>query len=299
MKLISKVSLLLLTTATVFTACKKSKFEGFDETESGLSYKFFKQGSTPKAKEGDVLTLQLKYYTDKDSLLFDSKTIGRPFMVQVPKPAYKGSFEEGFAMMTTGDSVAFMNSADSFFVKIVHGEVPPQIKKGSFLKFCFKVEKIQSKAEVEKTQKEAQAKQMQANQGRMSEEQSILEKYVADKKITVTPTASGLYFMETHKGSGAKVMAGDTVYVKYTGKTLDGKVFDTSDRSPEPVKFQIGVGQVIKGWDEALTMMNVGGKATLLLPSSIAYGEMGAGEQIPPFTPLLFDVEVYKIGKKK
>ena len=102
--------------------------------------------------------------------------------------------------------------------------------------------------------------------------------------------------MEKHKGSGAKIVAGDTVYVKYTGKTLDGKVFDSSDRSPVPVKFQIGVGQVIKGWDEAVTMMNVGGKISILLPSSLAYGDRGAGEQIPPFSPLLFDVEVYKVG---
>jgi FKBP-type peptidyl-prolyl cis-trans isomerase len=65
------------------------------------------------------------------------------------------------------------------------------------------------------------------------------------------------------------------------------------------VKFQIGVGQVIKGWDEALVMMHVGSKATILLPSSIAYGAQGAGPQIPPFSPLLFDVEVYKIGGKK
>jgi FKBP-type peptidyl-prolyl cis-trans isomerase FkpA len=105
--------------------------------------------------------------------------------------------------------------------------------------------------------------------------------------------------MEKHKGSGPKVMAGDTVYVKYTGKTLDGKVFDSSDRSPAPVKFPIGVGRVIKGWDEAVLMMNVGSKISILIPSSIGYGETGAGEQIPPFSPLLFDIEVYKIGGKK
>jgi FKBP-type peptidyl-prolyl cis-trans isomerase len=201
-------------------------------------------------------------------------------------------------MMVAGDSAAFMNSADSFFTKIVHGELPPQIKKGSFLKFCFKMEKIEGKADVEKKQAEDQKKQAEANSVRMAEEKSIIEKYVADNKITVKPSASGLYFMEKHKGSGEKIVAGDTVYVKYTGKTLDGKVFDSSDRSPVPVKFQIGVGQVIKGWDEAVTKMNVGGKISILLPSSLAYGDRGAGEQIPPFSPLLFDVEVYKVGKK-
>ncbi len=299
MNAISKISLVVMGAALILTACKKSKFEGFDETETGLSYKFFKQGSTPKAKEGDVITLQLKYYTEKDSLLFDSKSIGRPFMVQIPKPAFKGSFEEGFTMMTIGDSAAFMNSADSFFTKIVHAELPAQIKKGSFLKFCFKLEKIETKAEIEKQQAAEQKKRDEANAVNIEQEKAIIAKYVADNKITVAPTASGLYFMEKHKGTGPKVVAGDTVYVKYTGKTLDGKVFDSSDRSPVPVKFQIGVGQVIKGWDEALVMMNVGGKASILIPSTIAYGDRGAGEQIPPFSPLLFDIEVTKVGGKK
>jgi hypothetical protein len=299
MRFTKRLMLLTLATSALAGSCKKSKFEGFDETDSGLSYKFFIQKDGQKPKEGDVITLKLKYFNEKDSLLFDSKSIGRPFMVQVPKPSFKGSFEEGFTMMSLGDSVAFMNSADSFFTKIVHGDLPPQIKKGSFLKFCFKLDKIQSKADLEKEQAEQQKKMDEANAGRMSEEKGAIDKYVADKKITVAPTASGLYFMETHKGSGAQVKAGDTVYVKYTGKTLDGKVFDTSDRSPVPVKFQIGVGQVIKGWDEALVMMHVGSKATILLPSSIAYGAQGAGPQIPPFSPLLFDVEVYKIGGKK
>ena len=126
--------LLTLATSALAGSCKKSKFEGFDETDSGLSYKFFIQKDGQKPKEGDVITLKLKYFNEKDSLLFDSKSIGRPFMVQVPKPSFKGSFEEGFTMMSLGDSVAFMNSADSFFTKIVHGDLPPQIKKGSFLK---------------------------------------------------------------------------------------------------------------------------------------------------------------------
>ena len=76
-------------------------FEGFDETDSGLAYKFFVQNDGKKPKEGDVITLKLKYYNDKDSLLFDSKSIGRPFMVQVPKPSFKGSFDTVLATSMT------------------------------------------------------------------------------------------------------------------------------------------------------------------------------------------------------
>jgi len=87
-------------------------------------------------------------------------------------------------------------------------------------------------------------------------------------------------------------MAGDTVEVNYKGMFLDGKVFDSSEGSPVPVKFPIGVGAVIKGWDEALTMMNVGGKAKILIPSELAYGANGAQNVIPPYTPLVFEVEI-------
>ena len=108
-------------------------------------------------------------------------------------------------------------------------------------------------------------------------------------------TASGLEYVETLAGTGAQAQAGKFVRVHYTGKFQDGKVFDSSIPRGEPLEFQLGAGRVIKGWDEGIALMKVGGKATLTIPPHLGYGERGAGGVIPPNATLIFDVELVSI----
>lgn len=108
-------------------------------------------------------------------------------------------------------------------------------------------------------------------------------------------TQSGLDFIEIEEGKGAKAQAGKTVAVHYTGKFQDGRVFDSSVSRGEPIEFTLGKGMVIKGWDEGISMMRVGGKAQLIIPPDLAYGESGAGGVIPPNATLVFDVELVKV----
>jgi peptidylprolyl isomerase len=108
-------------------------------------------------------------------------------------------------------------------------------------------------------------------------------------------TASGLEYIEVEEGSGEQAEAGKTVSVHYTGKFQDGKVFDSSISRGEPISFPLGAGRVIKGWDEGIALMKVGGKAQLVIPPHLAYGESGAGGVIPPNATLLFDVELVSV----
>ncbi|HRQ32851.1 MAG TPA: FKBP-type peptidyl-prolyl cis-trans isomerase [Anaerolineales bacterium] len=108
-------------------------------------------------------------------------------------------------------------------------------------------------------------------------------------------TISGLEYVEIEIGAGAQAMAGKTVSVHYTGKLQNGKVFDSSISRGQPIEFTLGKGMVIKGWDEGIALMKAGGKAQLIIPPHLGYGERGAGGVIPPNATLIFDVELVSV----
>jgi FKBP-type peptidyl-prolyl cis-trans isomerase FkpA len=108
-------------------------------------------------------------------------------------------------------------------------------------------------------------------------------------------TPSGLQYEELAEGTGPAVKAGDSVEVHYTGWLTDGKKFDSSHDRRQPFGFKLGAGQVIKGWDEGVAGMKVGGKRKLIIPSGLAYGPRGAAGVIPPNAELTFEVELLRV----
>ena len=108
-------------------------------------------------------------------------------------------------------------------------------------------------------------------------------------------TASGLQYTDTKVGTGASPKAGQTAVVHYTGWLLDGTKFDSSRDRGQPFQFALGRGQVIKGWDEGVATMKVGGTRTLIIPPELGYGSRGAGGVIPPNATLKFDVELLEV----
>lgn len=118
--------------------------------------------------------------------------------------------------------------------------------------------------------------------------------YLQENNITVAPTTSGLYYVETEEGTGMSPYEGNTVVVHYTGKFLNGEIFDSSIQRNQPFEFELGAGLVIKGWDEGIAYMKKGGKATLIIPSDLAYGPNGY-RSIPGYSTLVFDIELIDV----
>jgi peptidylprolyl isomerase len=128
------------------------------------------------------------------------------------------------------------------------------------------------------------------NQEGESMESKIMEMWPNAKK-----TASGLMYVVHKPGTGLKPVYGNVIATHYTGRLIDGKKFDSSVDRDEPFIFKVGVGQVIKGWDEAFLDMKEGEKRTIMLPYQLAYGENGYPPVIPPKAWLIFDVELLEI----
>ena len=130
---------------------------------------------------------------------------------------------------------------------------------------------------------------------REAEEQKRQEDLLNELAAGFDKTDSGLRYKILQKGEGKKATKGSMVSVHYKGQLVDGTVFDSSYKRRQPIDFNLGIGQVISGWDEGIQLLQVGDKARFVIPSNLAYGERGAGGVIPPNATLIFDVELMNV----
>jgi FKBP-type peptidyl-prolyl cis-trans isomerase FkpA len=287
---------LICASAALLAACKDSEFEGFKKAENGVHYHFFNHDENgPKPSNGDGITFSYiisLMQAGKDSVIVNSREVSRdgsPYTRFILNTSFKGSLEDGIMMMAKGDSAEFIVRADSFYLKSMKmNELPKGITQNDHVRAVFKLKDFLTKKEIDANQKKQKEEMEKEMSERMALEKPAVEKYLADNRITAKPTASGLYYIETVKGKGGHPAPTDIVKVNYTGKFLDGKVFDSSEGQP-PAEFPLN--RVIPGWTEGLQLMSKGGKAKLILPSAIAYGPNG-NQGVPPYSPLYFEVEL-------
>lgn len=276
MKKIIVIALALMIGVT-FASCKKNPYKGFKKTESGVYYKNYVAGTGEQVKTGDVLEL-LVTITVNDTVRYSSN--GQAQRIELVAPQYAGDLMDGLASMKVGDSTTFIILADDI------RKNNPQIPATEDVKDQYITIKLLG------TYNEAK----------------VIEEYLKAKNITDPISAEGIYFLPVEEGKGNEIKAGQTVKVNYVGRLLDGKLFDTNlediakgegtfqdGRKYEPMEVKLGAGQVIPGFEAGILKMKKGGKATVIIPSQLAYGGREIPGMIPAYSTLVFSLEIVDV----
>lgn len=312
-----KKSLVLLVAASMaLVACNKEQ-----KGKGGLLYTIHKDAGNTKIKEGDFIKIDFIQKNDKDSILDATYDHDMPRYFPVAKKQYSGDMNDVLTMFGEGDSATFKVNIDTmlFYNKQPR---PEQFKDMKYLTYTVKIQKVIAKKDKEvdsvfqkrvREYYDADFKDYLAK--RKAAEPAKMKKYAEDHDLKLTTTKTGLQYEIKNPGTGDKPLWGDTAVVDYTGQLTFPKVngdkmnvFDTSiekiakeHMTPNPMKqyapvpFPLGEG-LAKGFVEALQLIGKGGKITVIMPSSLAYGDQGGGP-IPPYAPLVFDIEVKDIKK--
>ncbi|MBW4891067.1 FKBP-type peptidyl-prolyl cis-trans isomerase [Mucilaginibacter sp. HMF5004] len=300
-----KKKLMLLAVAAITIAgCKN-----FKQGDGGTLYSIVEDKTGPLIKEGDIISLNGVIKNEGDSVLSSTYDAGHPASFAVPKFQFKGDLMWALQQLSEGDSAVFKINVDTVAKK--SGQPKPPGFKGKYYIYSLRIVKVFSKQKNEADsvfQKRVSAYFKDLSDKAKNEEPANIKKYIADKKLAVTTTPSGLNYVITTPGNGPKPAVGDTAIVNYTGTFLNGKVFDTSieaeakkankfqpGRPYAPAHITVGVHSVIPGWDEGLQLMPKGSKATFVIPSILGYGEQGMQGAISPFTPLVFEIEMIDV----
>lgn len=297
----------------LLTACNSNDYKS---TESGLKYKFINQGTGEKPIPGEIMLLNMVYKDGRDSLLFSSLEHGESMPMPVDSTwSDDGSLYEILKMMTKGDSVEILISARDFFVKTVMQPMPDTLDGNSIFTFNIGVEDVMSMEDFRSYQMQQFEKSQQKAAERAVEQLKIDDQlivdYLKENNLTAQKTESGLHYIILEEGKGPQAANGDVAVVDFTGTTLEGKMFYTSNREQaekhgdiqesnpyEPLEFTLGAGEMIPGVDEGVALLKEGAKARLFVPSPLAYGERSVSADIKPNQIITFEVELLDLKNK-
>ena len=260
----------------------------FLKTANGIEYKIIKVSKSKRTPNvGDVMYMNMSYRTERtDSLLFASSDLGEEFRMRLAAPSDKGCIEEALMLLHEGDSAVIKVDAIKFFVKSQgKASIPAFIKKGDRLVFNVRMKKIVSGLDYANANKDMYQK-------RIDEENSLINRFLINMNYPLKKTDSGLHILTINKGAGKKPSVGSTVKIDYTAAFIDGSVFDSTLERSEPFSFVTGKKEVIVGLEEAVMNMQVGDHCLVIIPFRLAYGDQKYGNVIPPFSTLVFEIEL-------
>ncbi|RYY86763.1 MAG: FKBP-type peptidyl-prolyl cis-trans isomerase [Chitinophagaceae bacterium] len=283
------------------------KDESFKKTKGGMPYKLYTKSGAAQVKSNEWLKINYTVTVrtnGKDSLITSTYAQGSPYYMPAASPSQPYDISEIIPMLHKGDSVLAVQSMDTFMRRSPQ-MVPQFFKKGGTITTTLHVLDIfptqEAAREDDMKNRELAFKNDTKLQSKIKADQQKIRDFLAASAASAQQTPSGAYVLVTTPGNGAKAAKGNFVEVFYTGRTLAGTTFDsnvdTSFHHSDPLAFELGKGQMLKGFDEAIQMLKQGDKARVLIPSSLAYGENPPpGGKIGPNEILMFDVELRSVS---
>jgi FKBP-type peptidyl-prolyl cis-trans isomerase len=268
----------------LFSACGTGNYKS---TKTGLQYRIIRDAKGKKAQLHDVLQLNLSYHLPDDSVLYDSEVLGDSFLLKITEPSFPGSIEEGLLMLGEGDSAEFLLPADSVYKRLFRQRMPAFIQPGTLLTFRVGVVNVMDETAFQRRM------QKERSEGFLREQKEI-EKYLQENNLNISAVSPGIWFIMLQEGKGKRPATGDSVEVKYTGRLLNGKIFDSSSKAGRNLRYRIGNGNYLKAWEQAIMSMPEGSMSRLILSSDQAFGR-SASAPVPPGSPVIFDIELIKV----
>lgn len=285
-----RMATMIVAGAAMLAACGSGDMKGYKQTENGLYYRFEQQDkNAQQVQEGDVLVGEMTIRLDTTVL---RTNVGRTERLMPAIPTYDGVLHEGIMMMHLGDKATFAIEADSMAKFMQPNQMPPMYEKGKGMKFYYEInlQDIVTKEEFAAEQANYEAEMEKAR----TAEPELIANYVKENNIKVQPNADGLYVIVKKQGKGTKVAVGRQVAIHYTGRLIDGTVFDSSVGN-EPLSYVVGQMGLIRGWEEGVMGQPEGTQLQLIIPSAMGYGPQGAGQMIPPYSTLIFDLDIVSV----
>lgn len=305
-----KISI-LLSLAVILASCGQD----FKKGQKGFEYKLISEGKGATVKSGDLMQLHISnYYNDgkKDSVLNDTRKNGTAIIISLDSTSVPAEYFGILVQMKKGDSAVIRVLTDSMFSKNIE-MMPKFMKKGGYiyttvrLLDIFKTPEQAQKAQMLEMEK-AHVRDSINNIAIFEKENKELKDLFTKKNISPVKAPKGTYVLITKPGIGPMIDTSVVVLTNYTGRTLDGKMFDSntdpSKGHVEPFRVNMTTdnslgGGVIPGWMDGLTMLNKGAVAKFYIPSPLGYGSAGAGADIAPNSILEFDIEVLDVISKE
>lgn len=302
--------------AAIFVHMRKKSPIPFIPGSSGTEYRMLERGKTAvEPSERDVILVDLTL-SDAEGKSLEDIEEGIPVSrnaFATGQEARDKILHEALGKLSAGDHVQYrVRAADWFGAQLSEACRLYEIKEDAHLLVGLRAQSVMDQEAFARWTVEQKQKAATAASEQLKHDRKIIQDYIKKHSLPAKSTPSGLHYAIDKPGFGARAHQGNTVKVHYTGRLLDGTVFDTSlpdvarrhnlydpKRNYQPLQFQLGVPGIIEGWQEGIALLHKGARARLLVPSGLAYGTQAVGDKIPANAVLLFEVELVDVVAEK